>query len=225
MDLLSDMPEVLLKVIDSDLPPLQKCFSFIRDGILLGYLTKGQHIVERELVQLLKVSRTPLREAIRQLEKENLLAHYPNRGCTVVGFTAKDIMEMYELRILLECLLMRKVVELADSSALEMMKQKIQEEHIQGERKDNDYAKNFHMRLLVLVRHRWLGYFLGQLEEYISRFHVLSFLRQGREEAAFQEHVAILDALIAKDAPAAEQLMTRHLNASLSAFLAAAPLM
>jgi DNA-binding GntR family transcriptional regulator len=225
MGFLDDIPEVLVHLIDSDLPPLQKCFSFIREGILLGYLKKGQHIVERELVDLLQVSRTPVREAIRQLEKENLVAHYPYRGCVVVGFSAKDIMEMYELRILLECFLMRKIVEFVDVSALQMLKQKVQEEHDGDKAAGEEYSKNFHMRLLALVRHRWLSQFLGQLEEYIARFHVLSFLRQGRKEDAFLEHLSILDALIAKDAETSAQLMTKHLEASLKAFLAAAPLM
>ena len=55
MSFFDDMPEVLARLIDSDLSPLQKCFSFIREGILLGYLKKEQRIVERELVDLLKI--------------------------------------------------------------------------------------------------------------------------------------------------------------------------
>jgi len=221
---LNDIPKILTNLINSDLPPRQKCFSFIRESILLGYLKKGQHIVERELVDLLKVSRTPLREAIRQLEKENLISHHPHRGCVVVGFTSKDIVEMYEVRIILECFLMRKIVELLDVGALQELKQIMQEEHNASEEKaDLAYTSNFHVRLLAMAKHRWLSHFLGQLEEYISRFHVLSFLRQGRKEMAFQEHLAILDALIAKDSDTAEKLLTQHLNASLSAFLAVAP--
>jgi len=216
---LDDMPEALINLIDSDLPPAQKCFSFIREGILLGYLKKGHRIVERELVDLLKVSRTPIREAVRRLEKENLISHHLHRGCVVSGFTTKDIKEMYELRTILECFLMRKLVESPDIAAFETLKQKMQDERASGQKIDTAHTGNFHMRLLGMAKHRWLSYFLGQLEDYISRLHVLSFLKHGRDIAAFQEHLSILDALIAKDADAAEKLLIRHINASLDAFL------
>ena len=222
---MNDLSKIFSHLIESDLPPRQKCFSFIREGILLGHLKKGQRIVERELVDLLKVSRTPVREAIRQLENENLISYHPHRGCVVVGFSAKDITEMYEIRIILECFLMRKLVESTDVAALLiMLKQELQEERDAEVKVDTAYTNNFHMRLLSMVKHRWLHHFLRQLEEYISRLHILSFLKQGREEVAFQEHLSILDALIARNADTAEKLLTQHLSASLDAFLDVSPL-
>ena len=220
---MSDLPESLIQLVESDLPPMRKCFSFLREAILLGYLKKGQRIVERELVDLLRVSRPPVREAIGRLVEENLLAHYPHRGVVVVGFSERDIKEMYELRIILECFLVRKVVEEVDILELERLRENLQRQR-RGEVPEGERLPNFHIALLSLVPHRWLDLFLGQLEEYIDKFHVLSFLRKGRAAAAYAEHMQIVDALIARDADRAERIMTAHLNASLEAFLEIAPI-
>lgn len=220
---MSDLPESLAQLVESDLPPMRRCFSFLKEAILLGYLKKGQRIVERELVDLLKISRPPVREAIGRLVEENLLAHYPHRGVVVVGFSERDIKEMYDLRIILECFLVCRVVEEVDTSDLERLRDDIQRQH-RGEMQDGERLPNFHVALLSLVRHRWLDRFLGQLEEYIDKFHVLSFLRKGRADAAHAEHMQIIDALIARDAERAERVMTAHLNASLEAFLEIAPI-
>ena len=71
------------------------------------------------------------------------------------------------------------------------------------------------------MEHRWLKRFLGQLEDYIDQFHVLSYLRKGREKMAFKEHLALLDAMIAGEADEAERLIRSHIKASLEALMAA----
>lgn len=223
---MSDLPENLLHLIKSDLPPTKKCFSFLRKAIMAGYLKKGQHIVERELVELLGISRSPIREAIRQLESERLLAHYPNKGCVVVGLSVRDIREMYELREVLECFLVRRIVAEGDRVGLEALRRRtISEYEARNKRcSGDDVSFNFHLSLLGLVEHRWLKRFLGQLEDYIDQFHVLSYLRKGREERAFEEHIALLDAMIGSDPDGAERLVREHIEASLKALMAASSL-
>lgn len=223
---MSDLPENLLHLIESDLPPVKKCFSFLRKAIMTGYLKKGQHIVERELVQLLGISRSPIREAIRRLESENLLVHYPNKGCIVVGLSVRDIREMYELRAVLECFLVRRIVAERNVAGLEALRQKTAEEYAArcAQPPGDDGRFNFHLSLLELVEHRWLKRFLGQLEDYIDQFHVLSYLRKGREAMAFREHLALLDAMIAGNSDEAERLVRGHIEASLEALMAASAL-
>ena len=223
---MSDLPENLLRLIKSDLPPVRKCFSFLRKAIMPGYLKKGQHVVERELAQLLGISRSPIREAIRQLESENLLAHSPNKGCVVVGLSVRDIREMYELREVLECFLVRRIVAEGNIGRLEALRWRTTEAYDARSARSSgdDGAFNFHLSLLELVEHRWLKRFLGQLEDYIDQFHVLSYLRKGREKMAFKEHLALLDAMIAGEADEAERLIRSHIKASLEALMAASAL-
>lgn len=74
----------------------------IRDQILAGRLAPGQRIYEQELARALQVSRTPVREALRQLQREQLVTVYPNRETVITTHTAVDVREIYQLRAALE---------------------------------------------------------------------------------------------------------------------------
>ena len=74
----------------------------IRQGILNGAWKPGQALTELALTKMLGVSRTPVREALRQLELEGLIELRPNRGALVIGITPGDIEDIYEIRSLLE---------------------------------------------------------------------------------------------------------------------------
>lgn len=210
------MSPKMQKIAEKDIPPFAKCYAFLKEGILTGYFKRGQRIIERDIITLLSVSRTPLREALRKLEKETLLEHIPNKGCTVVGFSGQDISEIYELRKVLECFMIRTAASSASHSELQKLREEIVERKDTFEEEDSYWS--FHISLLELTKHRWLNTVLGQLEEYIERFHVLSFLRGGRKEQAYLEHLQIVDALLEGDADKAEALLKEHLDKSYEAF-------
>ena len=74
----------------------------IRDGILAGTFAKGDELKEKNIGDELGVSRTPVREALRQLELEGLVSIIPNKGAFVEGVSTDDIRDIYEIRALLE---------------------------------------------------------------------------------------------------------------------------
>lgn len=74
----------------------------IRDAALRGDVELGQHLPEQELAEQMRVSRIPIREAMRQLEQEGLVVRVPNRGCFVADFTEQDVTEIFSLRATLE---------------------------------------------------------------------------------------------------------------------------
>lgn len=82
-----------------------KVFEKIRNDILRGRYKKGDELVECTIGKELGVSRTPVREAIRQLELEGLVQLIPNKGAFVTGISARDVMDMYLIRAKLEGLL------------------------------------------------------------------------------------------------------------------------
>lgn len=214
--MISEMPPKMQKIIKSDLSPYAKCYSFLKEGILTGYFKRGQRIVERDLIALLSVSRTPLREALRRLENETLIEHSPNKGCTVVGFSGRDIAEIYEVRQALE----RFMIQTAARSVSREELLSLRENVVRQKENPNESGKywSFHVELLRLTKHRWLNTVLAPLEEYIERFHVLSYLRKGRAEQAYAEHLEIIDALLDADADKAEKLMIDHLDRSYEAY-------
>lgn len=203
------------QIAEEDMSPSAKCYAFLKEAILTGYFKRGQRIVERDIIQLLSVSRTPLREALRKLENEKLVEHSQNRGCTVIGFTGQDITELFEVRKVLECFMLQVVAKKAAKEELLALR----EETLRRKDSFSDEKEywNFHLQLLKLSRHRRLGIMLGQLEEYIERIHVLSFARQGRREQALSEHIGIVDALLAGDADKAAGMLGEHLDKSYSA--------
>jgi len=219
----SQLPSKMLKIIDQDLSPSAKCYIFLKEGILTGYFKRGQRIVERDLISLLSVSRTPLREALRKLENETLIEHSPHKGCTVIGFSGQDIVDLYEMRKVLECFMLQIVSGTVTRGELLRLKDEV----VMKKECFDDGEKywSFHLRLLRLTKHRWLTTMLGQIEEYIERFHVLSFLRQGRKEQAYKEHLGIIDALLDGDASLAETLLKEHIDRSCEAFKAIISLM
>lgn len=204
------------QIVEKDMSPSAKCYAFLKEGILTGHFRRGQRIVERDIIQLLSVSRTPLREALRKLENEKLVEHSRNKGCTVIGFTGPDITELFEVRMVLECFMVQVVAKKASKEELTALREETlgRKDSFSGEK---EYW-NFHLQLLKLSRHRRLGIMLGQLEEYIERIHVLSFARRGRKEQALAEHLAIIDALLAGDADKAEALLREHIEGSYEAY-------
>lgn len=77
-------------------------YSLIREGILTGRHEPGERLGEAELAELTETSRTPVREALRQLEMEGLVEVLPHRGARVTAWTAADLEEIYDLRTMLE---------------------------------------------------------------------------------------------------------------------------
>lgn len=79
-----------------------RVYNHIRDGILAGTFAKGDELKEKNIGDELGVSRTPVREALRQLELEGLVSIIPNKGAFVEGVSTDDIRDIYEIRALLE---------------------------------------------------------------------------------------------------------------------------
>lgn len=77
-------------------------FEYLRESILNGELKPGERLMEINLAEQLGVSRTPVREAIRKLEKEKFVEMLPRKGAYVADLTAKDILDVLEMRIILE---------------------------------------------------------------------------------------------------------------------------
>lgn len=213
--MINEMPAKMRKTLAQDIPPSTKCYAFLKEGILTGYFRRGQHIVERDIIALLSVSRTPLREALRKLENETLIEHNRNKGCTIIGFSGRDIAEIYELRKVLECFMIQTAARSVTRAELLRLRDEIVSNKDRFD--DEEDYWSFHIQMMKLTGHRWLNTILGQLEEYIERFHVLSFLRRGRKEQAYEDHLGIVDALLAGDAAKAESLLKDHLDKSYEA--------
>lgn len=108
--------------VNEYLPLREVVFNNLRDAILNGELKPGERLLENQLAEKLGVSRTPVREALRMLEQENLVALVPRKGAQVLDLSAADIKNVLEIRSALEAVAIRHACRSMDVEHLEELK-------------------------------------------------------------------------------------------------------
>lgn len=217
-DKYSSIPDNMKNIMAKDIPPSVKCYTFLKEGILTGYFVHRQRIIERDIIPLLSVSRTPLREALRKLENEGLVEYSRNKGCSVASLSGPDVYELFELRKVLECFMITVLAKMATRDELLSLREEVVKRTDSLD--ENGRRWNFHVQMMKLTRHKRLNTMLGQLEDYIERIHIISFMREGRSEQAYDEHLGIIDALLDEDHERALAILEQHLDESLRALRA-----
>ena len=188
----------------------------IRKGILNGTWTPGQSLTELMLSQLLQVSRTPVREALHQLELEGLIELRPNRGAVVIGIDTNDIEDIYEIRTLLEERVAQRAALRADKQDIETLREIVDLTEFYVERssfdKITEMDDRYHQYLYSLSGSRMFQKTLADLHIYVEPVRERSIREPGRAVAMLAEHRAIVEAIAAHNAEEAGNLMTLHIT-------------
>lgn len=194
----------------------EQVFEELEAGILNGKIKPGEALVEMKLSAELGVSRTPIREAIRMLEQKGLVEVVPHRGAVVLGVNAKDLEDIYTIRMYVEGLAARWAAENITGEQLKDLAEIVDLQEFyqmkQSAMKINDLDSRFHERIYQYSGSRTLRHTLSELHHMIHWFRELSFASEGRAEKAIEEHRQILEAIAKRDCDQAEQLMTRHIE-------------
>ena len=197
----------------------EKAYRVIREMIVGGDLPPGKVLNERELVEHIGVSRTPIREALHRLEKENLVEIVPQRGAFVCDITAKAIHEIYQLREILEPQLIRMVTgEIPEEQLREFRAAFLElqpDEYDALAKIDNE----FHLVVINRIGNAYLKQLMDNM--YVQneriRFQLTRLPKRLQETVA--EHVGIIDFMLANDSEAAAGAMLEHLiNSRKAAF-------
>jgi DNA-binding GntR family transcriptional regulator len=187
----------------------------LRDAIIAGRLKPGERIRERELVSLLGVSRSPLREAIRILETEGLITSLAYRGARVSELSATDLHDMLDVRIMLESFAARLFIERLDDRALQAMQEQVERARAPGYQVDLqanfDLGLEFHDLLVGACGNRKVVQLHENLKRHQTRYQHFAFARLGRDVRALDEHAEMVAALRARDLDAVEQKIRAHL--------------
>jgi DNA-binding GntR family transcriptional regulator len=188
----------------------------LRDRIFAGELLPGDFLDEAALAQELRISRTPLREALKVLSAEGLVRHEPRRGCFVNKVTEQDLDEIFPVIALLEgrCAYEAALnANDADLQALEALHEKLSR-HARTKRINEYYAANFliHEAIIALANNRWLAQVIGDLRKMVKLARLQQLHAPGRLEQSLSEHLAVFAALKARDAQGAEAAMRTHLT-------------
>ncbi len=190
-------------------------FEQLERDILSGKYPRGELLTELRLSEELGVSRTPIREAIRRLEQENILEE-AGRGVTVVGISKQDMLDMYEIRIRIEGLAAEWAAARIGDEELNQIRETLELQRYYTEKggSHSDQIKNldsqFHELVYRACGSRALTDTLLGLHKKMTKFRMASVSKQSRALQSVEEHEAILAALSAHDAEAAGEAMTAH---------------
>jgi DNA-binding GntR family transcriptional regulator len=186
----------------------------LRGAIVSGRLAPGARLIERELIAMMSVSRTVIREALRQLEAEGLVDVVPNRGAVVRELTLAEARDLYAIRALLEGLAARMFVEKAAPADIVALGRELKATAAAYRRRDpaaTIAAKNqFFAVLFTGARSETLATMLTTLTARVWRWRALGLSHPRRSPARSEESIkglqALYKAIERRDADAAEKL-------------------
>lgn len=191
-------------------------FQELRREILQGTLHPGEKLSENRLSETYGLSRTPVREALRQLEAEGLVATVPNRGAFVVGLTAQDIQDLYDMRKAYEILAVRWAIRRIDGPALERLKEAFEFMEFYTLRGDGgkmlSVNREFHESIYRAAGNRMLAHTLEAQQFYLQLTRAGSGYLRDDLATVLEEHRRIYDAIAARDEEAGENAIAAHLE-------------
>lgn len=181
----------------------------LRDAILSGELRPGERLLQEQLADQLRVSRIPLRDALRRLEAEGLVRIGPRRGAEVASLSTDDVREIYDIRIALEPGLMRQAILALgpdDTRRLVEMSERM-DAHVDKLAEGSRARRSFYSELYAFAgRPRTHRFILG-LRDDVQRYHVMNTV-----EVALHDHAEIRECIRVKDAERAATVHAEHLR-------------
>jgi len=193
--------------------------SKLRIEILAERMKPGDKVTEQAICERFSVSRTPVREAFKNLESEGLLEMVPNRGAFVIGLTACDIRDLYAIRMQNEMQAVRWAIERRTKEEMDSIEESLDFMRFYTERSDakrmRSINSNFHKRIAAASHNRILADSLARIQDY-TRYssRVLPYLETDLA-VILKEHKAIFSAFKSSDTEAGALAMKKHIENSL----------
>jgi len=190
----------------------------IRERILKGEYKIGEKIKENQLATELRVSRTPIREAFKQLESEGLMEYIPNRGCFAKGFTKRDMQDIYAVRKALEKLAVEWAVERISDAEIDTLRSQINLMEFYTKRNDSkkvlELNEEFHQTIYGSTGSRFLAQILRSYQDYVNQARKATIYGEENLNNILKEHKNIFNAIVRRDAEEAIDLIGDHLDRS-----------
>lgn len=199
-------------------PIREIAYETLKRAIITGEIPAGTRIVETEYADRMHISRTPLREALRKLERDGLVEYVLRRGVVVRAFTIADVDEIYTIRNALEMLTLPLIVENATEADIAALRGKLRRMDALLEQNNIDalspLAREFHSQLTAISNMNRILRVIESQDEYIRRFSALSIAKESRRHAAHKEHYQLVELVERKDLVGFEYLMQKHIERS-----------
>jgi DNA-binding GntR family transcriptional regulator len=195
----------------------EQVYEAVEAAIVRCELEPGAVLGDRQLAEMLGVSRTPVRDALHRLESSGLVERRGRMGWMVSTFALRDVRELFELRWVFEPLGLERLSETWDeavvrelSHSFEKLPERLTEDLLPDYLHDDH---RFHKKIVECSRNGRVIRFYGTVEKQIDRIrHYLSYNYEGRVEASLEEHREICAAIAARDLSAATEALNDHLR-------------
>jgi len=201
------------KQIERHLTLREKILETIREAIINGTLKSGERVSEPELAERFGISRTPIREAFRQLESEGYLTVAPRKGAMVTSLSERDVEEFYAIKSILEGYAARMAAEKLTDKEIERLE--AINERLETLAEDGDIKaffkvhNEFHDLFIKAAGNEKLLELINQLMLKFNRLRIASLAIPGRMQISVNEHKKILDAFRKKDGERADGLVRK----------------
>lgn len=196
-----------------------KVYEKLKLDIIDNKLKPGEKLIELDIAEELKVSRTPIREALKLLEQEGLVTYFPRRGSIVSKISIEDALEIYEVREYLESLAIKLICLNIGRKDIRKLESIILQMEESTEKDDYDNLYMLHSRwtngIIELTTNKYLKTQMINLYQNLGRLRRISLYQKKHAMQAFLETRDILQAIIDGDEVESEKLARAHVrNAS-----------
>ena len=196
-----------------------RAYTAIKDAILSVKLKPGTPLVETQLAEELGISKTPVRAALEELEREGFVTRILFKGTYVTEVTVKDLVEIFQLRAVLEGLAARIATPLFSPRQLDRIAQNLTAAEAALAEGDlalcSELGKSLHDAIIDKADSQRLTLIIRNLDDHVQRFRAISDQISGRLNKSVKEHRRVLDALRRRDPDAAAQAMRDHMHSVL----------
>ncbi len=188
----------------------------LRRDILTGVFTPGQKLTEQELCKRYDISRTPVREALRQLEADGLVEMVLNRGAFVVGMSDQDYRDLFELRKICEIQAVKWAIDRITDEQMDALEETFEFMEFYTLRNDIDKMltinSGFHQVIYEAANNRQLQKLLASYQSICKYKSADAVYDDDYLQQVLEEHRGIFKAFVDKDVKAGAQAMERHMN-------------
>ncbi len=199
-------------------PIREIAYEILKHAIITGEIPAGERIVETEYASRLHISRTPLREALRKLERDGLVEYLMRRGVVVRAFTIDDVDEIYTIRNSMEMLTLPAIIQRATPEDLASLREKLHgmdELMAKGDVEAlSPLTRTFHSQLTSLCRQNRILRVIESQDEFITRFSAMAIRKEANLQAAHREHYRLVELVEQKDLEGFRALMQSHIEQS-----------
>lgn len=193
-------------------------FQLIQKDILSGEIPTDSKLTEQTLCKKYNVSRTPLREAFRQLESEGLIKNIPNRGAFAVGLSNRDISDLFDMRYMFEIQAVEWAIKRMTDEEIDALKETVEFMEFYSLKDDSEkvlqFNSQFHRLIYEGTKDRILQKTLYMYQTYLKYSAPAKSYSDDYLKTILAEHKAIFDAIESRNVAAGRKAMEHHMNQS-----------